>query len=136
MTYATFGQRVLAQIIDLLWMVPMALILQVLLYGNAAFDPDLHARYGAELVSWTVPAVIIIDLWIRYQATPGKIVMRIRIVDAATGGAPTVWQYVSRYAGYLISGLILGVGYLWVLFDERRQAWHDKIAGTVVVLAD
>ena len=72
--------------------------------------------------------------WIYKGATPGKMVVSARIVDATDRGGPmTKGQAVLRYAGYFVSLLPLGLGYLWVAFDRRKQGWHDKIAGTVVV---
>ncbi|MDD1697770.1 MAG: RDD family protein, partial [Methanoregula sp.] len=38
-----------------------------------------------------------------------------------------------RWVGYLFSGLILNLGFLWIVFDKRKQGWHDKIAGTLVI---
>ena len=38
-----------------------------------------------------------------------------------------------RWLGMLISGLAIGVGFLWILIDKNKQGWHDKIAGTIVV---
>jgi len=38
-----------------------------------------------------------------------------------------------RTASYLISGLLFGLGFLWALFDRQGRAWHDKIAGTMVL---
>lgn len=38
-----------------------------------------------------------------------------------------------RVLGYYISFLALFLGFLWVLVDDRRQGWHDKIADTIVV---
>lgn len=39
-----------------------------------------------------------------------------------------------RWIGMIISGLVIGLGFLWILIDENKQGWHDKIAGTYVVL--
>lgn len=39
-----------------------------------------------------------------------------------------------RWIGMIISGLVIGIGYLWILIDENKQGWHDKIAGTYVVV--
>ncbi|CAD6493582.1 MAG: RDD family protein [Candidatus Argoarchaeum ethanivorans] len=39
-----------------------------------------------------------------------------------------------RWIGMIISGLVIGLGYLWILIDENKQGWHDKIAGTYVVV--
>ncbi len=42
-------------------------------------------------------------------------------------------QLIGRYLGYYVSIFALGVGFLWVAFDPRKQGWHDKMAGTVVI---
>jgi uncharacterized RDD family membrane protein YckC len=55
------------------------------------------------------------------------------IVDARTGGKPSTKQFVIRYLAYGLSFLGLGLGYLWIVFDARKQGWHDKLADTVVV---
>jgi len=56
-----------------------------------------------------------------------------KIVDAQTGEKASTGQLVGRYFGYYISGIPLGLGIIWVAFDKRKQGWHDKLAGTVVV---
>ena len=71
--------------------------------------------------------------WIKFQATPGKMLIASKIVDARTGNPPTKGQYVGRYLAYFISLLPLGLGFFWVAFDKRKQGWHDKLAGTVVI---
>jgi uncharacterized RDD family membrane protein YckC len=66
--------------------------------------------------------------------TPGKLLMGLRVLT--TGGARvTFWRASLRFAGYFISMFILFLGFAWVLVDDRRQGWHDKIAGTYVVYA-
>jgi RDD family protein len=57
----------------------------------------------------------------------------VRIVDARTGANPTAAQHIIRYLGYFVSILPLFLGALWVAFDPRKQVWHAKLAGTVVV---
>jgi uncharacterized RDD family membrane protein YckC len=57
----------------------------------------------------------------------------LRIVDAEDGSAPGMRALVLRYLGYLVAALPLCLGYLWMLWDPRRQGWHDKMARTVVV---
>ena len=66
-------------------------------------------------------------------ATPGKIAIGARIVDARTGEPAGTGQLIGRYLGYFVSTLFLGLGLLWVAFDARKQGWHDKLAGTVVI---
>ena len=85
------------------------------------------------LISWILPIFVVVLFWMYRQATPGKMVIRARIVDAKTGEKPTTGQYIVRYFAYFPSYLLLGLGILWVAFDKRKQGWHDKLAGTVVV---
>ena len=80
-----------------------------------------------------LPAVAVVLFWVYRQATPGKIAIGARIVDAESGEKPGTWQCVVRYVGYYAAMLPLMVGILWVAFDPRKQGWHDKLAGTVVV---
>jgi uncharacterized RDD family membrane protein YckC len=40
-----------------------------------------------------------------------------------------------RWIGMIISGVVILLGYIWILIDKKRQGWHDKIAGTYVVKA-
>jgi uncharacterized RDD family membrane protein YckC len=71
--------------------------------------------------------------WMLAGQTPGKRVMGVRIVR--TDGQRLKWgNAIRREVGYGIS-TILFLGYLWVLVDNRRQGWHDKLAGTMVVYA-
>ena len=59
--------------------------------------------------------------------------MSAEIVDAATGGKPGNRQLLIRYIGYYLSTIPLLLGLVWVAVDPRKQGWHDKLAGTVVV---
>jgi len=58
----------------------------------------------------------------------------ITIIDAKTSKAPTASQCIIRYTGYYVSMLLLFLGIFWVGIDNRKQGWHDKIAGTAVIL--
>ena len=80
-----------------------------------------------------LPAAVVVAFWHYRQATPGKIFIGARIVDATTGGPTTMRQNVVRYLAYFLSIFFLFLGFLWVAFDRRKQGWHDKLAGTVVV---
>ena len=85
------------------------------------------------LVSWVAPAVAVVVFWIVRQATPGKMAIGARIVDAKTGERPTGGQLVVRYLGCYVAMLPRFIGILWVAFDPRKQGWRDKMAGTIVV---
>ena len=85
------------------------------------------------VVQVLVPAVLVVVFWMRKSATPGKMMLHARIVDATTGAVPTSRQLVIRYLGYYVSMLPLFLGLMWVGWDPRKQGWHDKLANTVVV---
>ena len=71
--------------------------------------------------------------WVYRQATPGKMAIHAKIVDAKTGEKPSIRQYLIRYIGYIIATIPFGIGILWVGWDKKKQGWHDKLACTVVV---
>ena len=66
--------------------------------------------------------------------TPGKLVMGLRVVDQRNGDIPGFGKmFLREIVGRFLSGLFFGLGYFWSLFDKNAQAWHDKLAGTVVI---
>ena len=134
--YAGFWVRVGATIIDTLLIMAVLMPLLVAIYGWGYFDAAstrLFVGPADFLLSWVAPAVAVIVFWIYKQATPGKMALSIRIVDAATGNPPSTPQCVGRYFAYFVSIFPLGLGLIWVAFDKRKQGWHDKLAGTVVI---
>ena len=74
-----------------------------------------------------------VAMWVLAGQTPGKRIMGLLIVGK-DGSRIRPNAAVRRWLGYWLSG-ILFLGYLWVLVDDRRQGWHDKLAGTLVVYA-
>ena len=58
------------------------------------------------------------------------------IVDAQSGRPASTGRLVARYFAYIASSLPLFLGFAWIAIDRRKQGWHDKIAGTVVVYED
>lgn len=132
--YAGFWIRFGATAVDTFLIMLITLPLLYALYGEAYFLYD-GWLYGSVdfLISYVMPAVIVIAFWVHKQATPGKLALSLRVVDARTGDPASAGQYVGRYFAYILSMLPLGLGFLWVAFDARKQGWHDKLAGTVVV---
>ncbi|MFV0454053.1 MAG: RDD family protein [Pseudomonas sp.] len=134
--YAGFWSRVGAALVDtvLLMLINVPLILSI--YGWEYFgaeQTDFIAGPADFLITWILPAFATIAFWIYKQATPGKMAISARIVDAGTGRPASTAQLVGRYLAYYISILPLGLGLIWVAFDKRKQGWHDKLAGTVVI---
>ena len=65
--------------------------------------------------------------------TPGKMALKIKVVREGYAQVGFVRAAVREVVGKFVSGLVLGVGYLWMIRDGKKQTWHDKMAGTVVV---
>ena len=71
---------------------------------------------------------------LRKGYTPGKLLMGLQVVDARTGEVPGFGKmFLREVIGRFFSSLFFGLGNIWALFDKNGQAWHDKMAGTMVV---
>ena len=71
--------------------------------------------------------------WLVFGASAGKMILGQRIVDAKTGGPIGIGACIIRYIGMSLSAIPLFLGYLWIIWDSKKQAWHDKMASTLVV---
>jgi len=132
--YVGFWARVGASIIDTLLISLIILPIVTAVYGTDYWLDDTFIKGPVDfLVTWVFPTVAVVLFWIAKQATPGKMAISARIVDAETGKKPSAGQLTIRYLGYYVSMIPLFLGIFWVAFDRRKQGWHDKLAGTVVV---
>ncbi len=134
--YAGFWLRVAATMVDSLLLVAITYPILISIYGLEYFDPEkkgLVAGTADFIVSYVFPIIATVLFWRYRQATPGKMILSLRVVDAKTGNTLSVGQSIGRYFAYILSLLPLGFGYIWVALDARKQAWHDKLAGSVVI---
>jgi uncharacterized RDD family membrane protein YckC len=133
--YVGFWARVGAAIIDTILAMVIVAPLLTYFYGAEYWirTASLIAGPADLLLNWILPAIAVILFWIYRQATPGKMAIGAKIVDEKTLGKPSTGQLVIRYLGYYVSIIPLMLGILWVGFDARKQGWHDKLAGTLVV---
>jgi uncharacterized RDD family membrane protein YckC len=69
----------------------------------------------------------------RWGFTLGKRLMRVRVVDASTGGALSAGQSIGRTLATLLSYLFFGVGYLMAAWDSQKRSLHDRLCSTVCV---
>jgi uncharacterized RDD family membrane protein YckC len=150
--YAGFASRLMAFILDsmvisgivvsLTWFIRSTMtMLQVenLIQRLSNYFPYLLQIYDTLTSPWMngvytffVIVSYYIFFWTVAGQTIGKGVMGIKIVPQR-GGKMSVTRSILRYIGYFISGLPFGLGFLWILVDIRRYAWHDKISKTCVV---
>lgn len=132
--YVGFWPRVGATIVDCILIEIITLPVFFAFYGSAVLGSDkLIEGLMDFLLTYIFPVVATILFWFWKQATPGKMLLAAKIVDEKTGGEPSIEQYLIRYIGYGVSIVPLFLGVIWVAFDSKKQGWHDKMAGTVVV---
>lgn len=132
--YAGFWIRVVAAIIDSLLVLVITVPILMAIYGKDYFvQTGFLVGVWDFLINYVLPAIAVILFWIYRSATPGKMAVGLKIVDAQSGGKPSTGQLIGRYFGYYVSMIPLMLGIIWVAFDSRKQGWHDKLAGTLVV---
>ncbi len=96
---------------------------------------------GAERFSATYQGINALLLLIYYGyfeggptgQTLGKKALGIRVIGFDTGGPIGYGRAVVRNLGSYVSGLVIALGYLWMLWDKEKQTWHDKLSTSVVV---
>jgi uncharacterized RDD family membrane protein YckC len=134
MDYAGFWIRLVAYLIDgiILWFLNLFLA-GILRLGAFLAKPS---PTELELTSFILGMFIGIAYWVGFWTwrgqTPGKMALGLKIIRA-DGSPLSLGQAFLRYLGYIVSALILYIGFLWIAFDGRKQGIHDKIADTYVI---
>jgi uncharacterized RDD family membrane protein YckC len=132
--YVGFWLRAWAGMVDCLILTVLLVPLVLLLPGSVGLGAALHTAETSELlVSWIFPALLIFAVWTAKNRTPGKRAISAIVIDERTSAPPSTGQQCGRYLGYFLAIIPFGLGLLWVAFDPRKQEWHDKLAGTIVV---
>lgn len=136
-----FFPRLISYIIDWIIVAVVALIIFGIfgLFSFATADTVLgkipltssHVIGGALAVLWWM--LYYVYFWASSGQTIGKMILGIEVVSATDGGRIGVANAIVRLFGYLVNFMILGVGFLWIIWDKNKQGWHDKFARTYVV---
>ena len=111
------------------------LIAIILYFAALGIFGSIYSSLGA-LMAFLFPVAYLI--WflklLRQGLTPGKKLLGLQVIRAQTGQYPGFgFMFLREIVGRILSALFGGLGYLWALFDKNAQAWHDKLAETVVV---
>ena len=148
--YAGFWRRVAAYCIDI---VPIVAVVVAVAYQVGQFDDVLanHFRDRRNFptgVKFLIAQKIVSEasflLYIlyasfmessRYQATVGKLVFHIKVINAV-GGRLTLKNALARNWAKLFSWCVLCLGFLAIAFSKTKQGWHDKIANTYVIAGE
>lgn len=131
--YVGFWQRTWAALIDLILLLAMALAPMQM----AAHAAGVTAHGILPDLNWSVSLLLTVSaLLLFYLApgtTPGKWSISAFVLDERTGCPPTLMQQLGRTCGLLLAMIPFGLGFIWIAFQPKKQGWHDKLAGTIVV---
>lgn len=126
MNYAGFWIRLVALVIDCIIILPLnTYILSYLAEGSVA------RLLVSNLIWWIYSAGLTSS---NFQATLGKKILGLKVVGL-DGEKITFGRASGRWLASILSGFILGIGYLMVAFTAKKQGLHDMIAGTYVIKA-
>jgi uncharacterized RDD family membrane protein YckC len=151
--YAGFVSRAIAYVIDF---VICSTIVAIFVWAAVGLLAQFGVHVGAcplpgegaplrsiecYISTWLIAAVSVL-FWPLYVVfflalagqTLGKRLMGVRVVRL-DGQRMNFRRALLRFLGYFVSFVVFGLGFLWILVDNRRQGWHDKIARTCVVYA-
>lgn len=163
--FAGLCVRSVAYIIDSLW---IGLVAGFLVSIASIIDNDESTGLAAKLVFQVLmPIAATVAFWLKKQATPGKMLFNLKVIDFKTGKNLSVGQALGRYMACSVHGaslllLLAGVvlfqqgihakplslslllyslmaipftlGMLSIALDEHKRGWHDKLAGTAVIV--
>jgi uncharacterized RDD family membrane protein YckC len=135
--YGGFARRAIAYLIDNFAINALASIFFI---GSTALTMEDDLDFASLLVSLVFYQVAFVIISLFYFTffhaargqTIGKWIMRLKVVTVS-GEPLTAGVAFLRWVGYFISTVVFFLGFIWIIFDWRKQGWHDKIAGTCVV---
>ena len=115
---AAFGVRFVA------WLIDFVILLVIGAFAAAVID--------LWFLGILIGATYTIGFWTAAAATPGKMLMKLKVVDE-NGEPVQIDKAILRYIGYWVSAIILLIGYLMIAFRQDNRGLHDLIAGTNVI---
>lgn len=131
---AALGWRLLAMLYDAIPLLPLAMLVSATFLalhgGTPVRTPGWVVAQAATV--WSIFGLYFVLSWRRGGQTMGMRPWRLRLVDADGGpaGLAALW---ARYAVATLSLACAGLGFLWILVDRERRAWHDLASGTRLV---
>ena len=145
-SYGGFWIRLVAVIIDgIIVTIPIFVIaflsgvflgIGAVATGNTSDQSISNASGGVSAVVYVIGLLIGFGYFVYFWGiggTPAMRLLKLRVVDATSGTPIGFGRAILRYVGYILSVLVCYIGLIWAAFDGRKQGWHDKIAGTVVL---
>jgi len=133
-TLASIKKRAFAYTID---EILISVLFMIIYFGqipkDASYIETINLLNG--LFSYIILLKIIYQtffVW-AYGATPGKMLMKIRVISTIDLGNPNILYSLNRALIRIVSESLFYIGFLWALTNPKRETWHDKVARTLVV---
>lgn len=144
---ATFLQRLVAYLVDMVILAIASSLLVALIFGLFVFFFGLTGRaeesWAAALAGGLSLLIILISLvlqfvyfgyfWSRQGRSIGMGGMNLRVENKDGTRLSFLMAGLRGTVGYYISSLVFYLGFLWMLFDAEQETWHDKIFGSRVM---
>lgn len=138
--YGGFWIRFVAYLIDSIILYFIFSLLLALTTGDVFYQSKVDPlEFGKDYWLLTSSNIILSLLYYvgfessKYQATLGKMILGLKVIDKE-GQRLTPLRALGRYLAKFLSALILLIGYIMAAFDTKKQALHDKIADTYVIV--
>jgi uncharacterized RDD family membrane protein YckC len=114
------------------WIRFVAYVIDIILIGIVA---GVASAISPSLIYVVYPlAILYLALcWGLLGQTIGMMPFGLHIVRNADGGKLTWGNVILRLIGWVVSAVVLDIGFIWAAFDSRKRGWHDMIGGTVVI---
>jgi len=146
--FAGFWTRFVAALIDLFAVAVICSVIMLIFapyqwFGLSGFlgssdvfeEPVWRALpylVGGNVLSLLVNIAYFVGFWVWRGQTPGKMLMNIKLVRIDASKV-TFGTALLRYLGYIVSGAVFFIGFIWIAFDSQKQGFHDKMAESCVV---
>ncbi len=131
---ASKQKRAFAFLIDEIFLsIITILVLWEKISGMSTYEEILVALQPYILYTLAIKIIYHTFFVMQYAASPGKIIMKIRVLEIVTASNPSFISAINRAFVRIISEMLFYAGFIWGLLDPASQTWHDKAAGTVIV---
>jgi predicted Zn finger-like uncharacterized protein len=137
---AGFWIRVVASLVDSVVVMLIKFVLGFILGMIAASAVGMLNQEGQIMmaaVTWLFGVALAVAYYVFFTGycgqTPGKMAVRVKVIRTDGTDIGYGMSFLREVIGKFISGIILGIGYLMVVFDSQKQGLHDKIADTYVI---
>jgi uncharacterized RDD family membrane protein YckC len=134
-----FWKRVLIYIIDfVIYFVSTGLIVIIINYFAKLINVPIKSNSDVEyavffIFQMLLPLIFIYYFWTLKGASIGMLIFKVRIVDVNTLAKPSNKKLLIRLLGAILSHFTFLLSFMHVVFDSRKQTWHDKLSNTTLV---